>query len=117
MEIPDETLNRRLRFDAEAQYVISRIVPGSVMRLPRGALLNRSLEVLSQSTWDAAECLRARQLVAGFDRPAPIAARLSHTLGQHPRYRTYWHAPALNSTVGMHLGVDLIKHNGGLLPG
>ncbi|HKW99366.1 MAG TPA: hypothetical protein VJN43_16620 [Bryobacteraceae bacterium] len=107
-----QSLNRRLRFGAQAQHWISRLMPGPVARLPRASLVNRGLEILAQSACDALESVRAGRLVSGFGRPAPVAARSSDTLAQHPRYRTYWRSQPLNSTVGMHLGVDLIQHDG-----
>jgi len=62
--------------------------------------------------FDLLECLRTASRVPDIGNPELALLEVDGALPQHPRFRSYWYDAALHSSVGMFLGVDLIRHDG-----
>lgn len=67
---------------------------------------------LATAGYDLAECVRMRKAVPFLGKPSKAVLEVAGKLPQWLRERRYWHDPNRNALVGMHLGVDLIRHAG-----
>jgi hypothetical protein len=62
--------------------------------------------------FDLLECFRTGSLVPDIGNPELALLDVDGALPQHPRFRSYWHDAGRHATVGMFIGVDLIRHRG-----
>jgi len=105
----DESIGRRLRFAATSQVAIDSAMHR--MRLNDIPYrLRRAPHIAANLLYDSSEWLRN-----GFrlDRPGQIhlaALEVPGRLPQPPTHRGYWYDRERHACVGMHLGLDLIRH-------
>src|SRR4051812_9266416 len=109
------SLCRRLAFGGHSCFFFGRLVargPCARFGMVGDWPLVRIPTHAARLGFDLLECLRTASRVpdlgnvelALLDAPRPVS--------QHPRYLGYWYEEAIHSMVGMHLGVDLIRHGG-----
>jgi len=104
----DRSLRRRLRFEGDCRYLFDRLG----LLLGGRTRIHRIPERLFVTGFDLLESVRTRALVPSLGNPRTAFHHAVARLPQHPRYLGYWHDPARNTLVGMHLGVDLIRSDG-----
>jgi hypothetical protein len=109
------SLSRRLAFAGHSYYLfdnffcrqplakVSRIGDQQTARIP---------DHLARIGYDLLECLKTRKRVPDIGNVELSLLNARQPLPQHPRYLSYWHDPSLNTTVGMIVGIDLIRHEG-----
>jgi len=108
-----------MEFNMEYNSINRRVAFGSMIRVGLFSLFNkvtyasafyRTLEFLAQFSYDCFESIRIGQLVPDVGRPNIYAANFKGKISQQPQQRTYYHDKRINSTVGMFLGIDIIKN-------
>lgn len=111
----EDSLHRRLHAAGDRRHVVERLagrvpLPGPL----RPGLLSvpRLLERAGVLAYDLAESVRAGRPVPFFGEPRRGAAEAGGPVPQHPRYPTYWDDPSRGSAAGVHLGLDVIRHDG-----
>ena len=62
--------------------------------------------------FDLFEFVRSKGSNCFIGMPSRDIIRTSARLPQHPRFLGYWYDAERHSAIGMHVGVDLIKHQG-----
>jgi hypothetical protein len=115
MDIGYASLARRLAFAGDAWFFFDRIFTGrGLARLARigHSQSARLLDHGARIGFDLLECLRTGSWVPDIGTVELALDSASQPIPQHPRYLGYWHDPALQSMVGMLIGIDLIRHNG-----
>ena len=106
----NESVLRRLRGADAWRYQLDRMhVAVGRRRIPG---LSGGLRLGGEIAMDLVESLRMRRLVPYPGQPHLAALDARVRLPQDPRYRSYWYDPSTHSMVGMHLGIDLIRHGG-----
>ncbi len=106
------SLHRRLTFSS----LFSAFLTKKLKPYFTNELLYRGLSSLAQLVYDSIESIRRRSFVGAFGSPNICALEAQSKIDQHPSSRCYYHDAHVNSTVGMHLGVDLIPHKGTFYP-
>lgn len=108
------SLERRLRFAAESRFLFDSLVAraGVGSLTAAGLRPQRAPDRLAVLAFELLECLRLRRRVPCIGEARQAILGAPQRISQHPRYRGYWYDPARHSMVGMHLGVDLIEHEG-----
>jgi hypothetical protein len=106
----EDSIVRRLRFATASRAAIDR-----TMRRPQGkgvpVPLRQASQIAADLLYDSGEWLRS-----GFrlKRPGQIhlaALEAPGRLPQHAASRGYWYDPERHACVGMHLGLDLARHD------
>lgn len=104
-----DSLNRRIKFSGDFRYKIYNLFHN----ITEKPTFYRPIELLAQIEFDTVESIRNKSIVPYFGYPNICACKMLSEIEQHPKYRTFYHDEKTNSTVGMFLGVDLIKNNYG----
>ena len=109
------SLSRRLAFAGGSWFFFDRLFCGRALR--RIALVGSSQTAripdhALRIGFDLLECIRTGSRVPAIGNPELAMLDVDGALPQHPRYRGYWYDAALHSSVGMIIGVDLIRHDG-----
>ena len=115
---PEESsasFQRRLAFAGDSRFFFSRL--SSWRPISRFALLGRTPiwgipGHLARLGFDLVECLRTASRVPGLGDVESALLDRPHPVRQHPRYRAFWYDAAKHSMVGIHVGTDLIRHQG-----
>ncbi|HXH92322.1 MAG TPA: hypothetical protein VNN25_12140 [Thermoanaerobaculia bacterium] len=109
------SLSRRLAFGSESYYFfdkmfcqqplarISRIGDMATARIP---------DHMARVAYDLVESIRTRRWTPDPGNAELAMLEATDLLPQNRRYLSYWHDPAINTTAGTIVGVDLIRHNG-----
>lgn len=66
----------------------------------------------SKVAFDLLECARTMSLTPDIGNVDLALLTAEEPMPQHPRYLSYWNDPAIDSMVGMIVGIDLIHHAG-----
>jgi len=110
------SLQRRLRIEGDVRYLIGRLllnarsIGRSVGKWPLFALqLSARASVV---VFDLLEIVRSRSNALSIGAPSRDIIQSSGQLDQHPRFLGYWYDAKKHAAVAMHVGVDLIKHQG-----
>lgn len=104
----NESVIRRLRRADAWRHQLDRM--HVAVGRPRIPGLSGGLRLGGEIAMDLVESLRMRRLVPYPGQPHLAALDARVRLPQDPRYRSYWYDPSTHSMVGMHLGIDLIRH-------
>lgn len=116
----NDSLHRRLLFSAKSRYftdwLFSKEPLYSFCKLTRLEHLARVPDMLANFAFDLGECFRTRSLVPHIAdvRATVLNARVKFL--QPPRYQGFTYDAENHSMVGMHLGIDLVKHGGKYYP-
>ena len=109
------SLRRRLAFAGGSYYAfdrlfcqrpldrISRIGDSQTARIP---------DHLARIAFDLVECARTRRRAPDLGNVELALLHATEPVPQPRRYLSYWHDGAIQSMVGMIIGVDLIRHGG-----
>lgn len=109
------SLSRRLTFAGHSWFFFDRLFCGRALRPIARMGHSQTARIPDHAMrigFDLVECLRTGTRVPDIGNPELALLDVDGTLPQHPRFRSYWHDPALHTIVGMFLGVDLIRHRG-----
>jgi hypothetical protein len=107
---------RRLAFAGNSYRFFDRLFSrGLLQRVaviggdwPTGRLLAHQMRV----GFDLFESLRSLRRVPNIGNVELSLLGMGRPVPQHPNYRSYWYDPIRHSTVGMLIGIDLIRHEG-----
>lgn len=108
------SLRRRLRFAGDVQYVLDGLASAPPMNggLRVGSHPMQDIPIqLAKAGFDLLESIRMFRRVPFIGNPEKAVRTCSGPLLQHPRYRTYWYNRSTHTMVGMHLGLDVIRHD------
>ena len=100
--------NTRLLLDSTAALPAFRQILGRGDKTPWHYFPEKAARIC----FDLLESLRTGGRVPDIGDVRKAALSLPTRLPQHPRYRGYWYDPGSHSLVGLHLGIDLIRHRG-----
>jgi hypothetical protein len=81
----------------------SRIGHSQTARIPDHA---------SKIAFDLIESLRSGRVMPDIGNVDLALLHANEPVPQHPRYLSYWNDPAIDTMVGMIVGIDLIRHGG-----
>jgi len=104
-----DSINQRIFFSGNLRYKLYNLFHN----ITENHTFYRPIEFLAQLGYDAFYSVRNRSIVPYFGHPNIYACKDLNGIKQHPKYRTYFHNENNNSTVGMFLGVDVIKNHSG----
>lgn len=109
------SLARRLHFAGDSWFFFDRLFCGKTLR--RFARMGHSQTAripdhAMRIGFDLLECLRTGNVVPDIGNPELALLDVDGVLPQHPRFRGYWYDAARHASVGMFIGVDLIRHGG-----
>ncbi|HEU4889421.1 MAG TPA: hypothetical protein VFV49_16160 [Thermoanaerobaculia bacterium] len=109
------SLSRRLNFAGDSWFFYDRLFCGKTLR--RFARIGHSQTAripdhVSRIGFDLIECLRTGSIVPDIGNPELALLDVDGVLPQHPRFRAYWDDAARNASVGMMIGIDMIRHGG-----
>ena len=107
------SLSRRLTFAGDSWFFYDRIFCSNALRRLARIGDSQTARVPDHATriaFDLLECIRTGSVVSDIGNPELAMLDADGALPQHPRYRGYWYDPALHSSVGMFLGIDLIHY-------
>lgn len=109
-----ESLTRRLQFAGDSRYFAERLFSSEIFRgkLNHTALkyAPRTVDLLMNVAYDTVESLRLRRPVPHLGDARAAALSVSGRLEQHPRFLGFWKDAGQRSSVGLHIGVDLIRN-------
>jgi hypothetical protein len=109
------SLRRRLAFAGNSYHFFDRIFCSRPMaRFSRigDSQTARIPDHASKIAFDLFESLRSGRMMPDVGNVDLALLHANEPVPQHPRYLSYWHDPALDATVGMIVGIDLIRHGG-----
>jgi hypothetical protein len=110
------SLRRRLAFAGNSSHFFDGIFCSRPMarfsRIGRRVQVARIPDHASKIAYDLFESLRSGRMMPDIGNVDLALLHADEPMPQHPRYLSYWHDPALDTTVGMIVGVDLIRHGG-----
>jgi hypothetical protein len=110
------SLRRRLAFAGNSSHFFDSVFCSRPMarfsRIGRRVQLARIPDHASKIAYDLFESLRSGRMMPDIGNVDLALLHANEPVPQHPRYLSYWHDPALDTTVGMIVGVDLIRHGG-----
>jgi hypothetical protein len=109
------SLYRRLAFAYNSCLFFDRL--GSVAPFSRFAVLGhcplpRIPAHIARIGFDLFECIRTTSYVPDIGNVEEALLNAIQFIPQPPRYLSYWYNASSHSMVGMHIGVDLIRHKG-----
>jgi hypothetical protein len=108
------SLQRRLRFatmwQLEIQVMLSLL--GVSRSGPRRERVLKLLHAGGSLAFDLLESLRVGEHVSHLSQPNEAALAVPDRLHQQPRHRGYWYDSDRHSLVGLHLALDLNRHQG-----
>lgn len=105
-----EAIQRRVNFASACRYFCDSTL--NRLKIRRGVRLRHALYGIGGLVFDLAEWLRTGIRPRYIGQANFAALHSPGQLSQHPRYRGYWYDATNNTLVGMHLGLDLIRHDG-----
>lgn len=109
------SLSRRLTFAGHSWFFFDRLFCGKPLR--RFARVGHSQTArlpdhVTRIGFDLLECLRTGSIVPDIGNPELALLDVDGVLPQHPRFRAYWYDAARHASVGMIIGIDMIRHRG-----
>jgi hypothetical protein len=109
------SLQRRLKFAANSNLFFDRL--GNREPFSRFAVVGdwpmlRIPAHAARVGFDLFECIRTAERVPRIGNVELALDGATRPIPQHPRYLSYWYDASIHSMVGMHIGVDLIRHEG-----
>src|ERR1051326_9025199 len=109
------SLRRRLAFAGSSYHFFDRIFCSN--RMARFSRIGdqqtaRIPDHAAKIAFDLFECFRTLGVTPDIGNVDLALLHAEEPLPQHPRYLSYWNDPAIDSMVGMIVGIDLIHHAG-----
>ena len=109
------SLARRLRFAGASWYFFDRLFCNRLMRRFARIGYSQTARLPDHALrigFDLLDSLRGRARVPEIGSPELALLEADGALPQHPRYLAYWSDAARHASVGMIVGIDLIRHGG-----
>ncbi|HVE70942.1 MAG TPA: hypothetical protein VNI54_06200 [Thermoanaerobaculia bacterium] len=109
------SLVRRLAFGSKSYYFFDKLFcQQPLARISRWGdqPAARIPDHFARVAYDLVESIRTRRWAPDIGNAELALLHATDPLPQNRRYLSYWHDPAINTTAGTIVGVDLIRHNG-----
>lgn len=108
---------RRLNFASESRYLWDRLFSVEPLRgrLDRDRLqyLPRIPDLLLSGAYDLLECIRYPGTVASLGDRRSMILSVDDRIEQPRRHLGFWHDASRHSSVGLHLGIDVLETQDG----